>query len=100
MNLIFSQKKIPFQNASSKICYLELLTFDKVEGEDAAVCNTCESKLLCKGGTTTVLINHLKISSHKEAFKQYNYMKERENRKRPSSSSQANATPAKQFLHN
>ena len=28
--------------------------FDKVEGEDAARCSTCESKLLFKGGTTTI----------------------------------------------
>ena len=46
-----------------------------MEGEDTAICNTCESKLLCKGETKTVLINHLKINSYKEALKQYNDVK-------------------------
>ena len=54
------------------------------------------SKITLPRRNHKVLINHLKISSHKEAFKQYNDMKERENRNRPFSSSQANVTPAKQ----
>ena len=57
--------------------------FSKVDN-DSATCNTCETTLLCKGGTTTGLINHLKSKSHEEAFKSYNEMKS--SRKRPSSS--------------
>ena len=36
---------------------------------DKGICKTCENKIGCRGGTTSALVNHLKI--HHEVYKEY-----------------------------
>ena len=40
------------------------------KASERATCNTCGKEYVCKGGTTSNLINHLK-SKHKELHEQY-----------------------------
>ena len=45
--------------------------FSRVDkASEKASCNSCGKEHVCKGGTTSNLINHLK-SKHKELFEQY-----------------------------
>ena len=74
----------------------DIWNFFKKGDNDSAQCKTCDLKLMCRGGTTTGLINHLKSKSHEEAFKSYNEMK---NRKRPSSETNVTSEPKQAKKH-
>ena len=56
---------------------------------DKGICKTCENKIGCRGGTTSALVNHLKI--HHEVYKEYE-----NSRKNKASTSSSSEPPNKQ----
>ena len=67
-SLIFHQSISAVQKDMSSAVWK---LFSRVEkASEKATCKTCGKEYVCKGGTTSNLINHLK-SKHKELFEQY-----------------------------